>query len=96
MKTSNHFRFSLSFLLILSLLSPLAIFASGNGKKHFNEGMNLRFGCFFEFDKIIALFSWEKVVGVNGVELGVHTIDPADALNQPRWIPRNVVIDNGV
>src|SRR5438034_7672041 len=39
MKTSNHFRFSLSFLLILSLLSPLAIFASGNGKKHFNEGM---------------------------------------------------------
>src|SRR6476646_1748877 len=39
MKRSNHFRFSLSFLLILSMLSPLAVFAGNNGKKHFAEGI---------------------------------------------------------
>lgn len=39
MKNSVYARFSLSFLLILSLMSPVAILAMGDGKKHFNLGM---------------------------------------------------------
>src|SRR5438552_4584080 len=42
MKTSIYFRFSLSFLLIFAMLSPLVVFAGESdveGKKHFKEGM---------------------------------------------------------
>jgi general secretion pathway protein D len=39
MKNSVYARFSLSLLLILSLMSPVAILAVGDGKKHFNKGM---------------------------------------------------------
>lgn len=39
MKNSVYARFSLSLLLILSLMSPVAILAMGDGKKHFNLGM---------------------------------------------------------
>ena len=40
MKNSVYARFSLSLLLILSLMSPLAVLAVGDGKKHFKQGMN--------------------------------------------------------
>ncbi|MEP7147455.1 MAG: secretin N-terminal domain-containing protein [Acidobacteriota bacterium] len=39
MKNSVHARFSLSLLLVLSLMSPVAILAIGDGKKHFKQGM---------------------------------------------------------
>lgn len=39
MKNSVYARYSLSLLLILSLMSPVAILAMGDGKKHFNQGM---------------------------------------------------------
>lgn len=39
MKNSVYARFSLSLLLVLSLMSPIAILAIGDGKKHFNKGM---------------------------------------------------------
>jgi len=38
MKKSAYIRFALSFLLVFSLLSPVAVLAN-NGKKHFREGM---------------------------------------------------------
>lgn len=39
MKTSNHVRFTLSLFLVMTMLSPIAVFALGDGKKHFKEGM---------------------------------------------------------
>ncbi|MEO8041089.1 MAG: secretin N-terminal domain-containing protein [Acidobacteriota bacterium] len=39
MKNSVYARFSLSLLLVLSLMSPVAILAVGDGKKHFKQGM---------------------------------------------------------
>ncbi len=38
MKHSACTRFSITLLLLLSMLSPMAVFASGDGKKHFKEG----------------------------------------------------------
>ena len=39
MRNSATLRFSLGILLVLSLLSPTAVLARGDGKKHFKEGM---------------------------------------------------------
>ena len=39
MKKSVFVRFSLTFLMVFSLLSPTAILAAGDGKKHFKIGM---------------------------------------------------------
>ena len=39
MKKLVHSRFSLSLLLIVSMLSPLAVFAGSDGKKRFNQGV---------------------------------------------------------
>jgi general secretion pathway protein D len=39
MKKSVHARFSLSLLLVLSLIAPTALLAFGDGKKHFKQGM---------------------------------------------------------
>ena len=39
MKNSVYVRFSLSLLLILSLMSPVAVLAMGDGKRHFQNGM---------------------------------------------------------
>ncbi|MFM9903825.1 MAG: secretin N-terminal domain-containing protein [Pyrinomonadaceae bacterium] len=39
MKRSTHISFFISLLLILSMLSPVAAAAFGDGKKHFKEGM---------------------------------------------------------
>jgi len=39
MKRSLYVRFSLSFLLVFSMLCPAAVLAMGDGKKHFKTGM---------------------------------------------------------
>jgi general secretion pathway protein D len=39
MKKSAYIRFALSFLLVISMFSPIAVLAMGDGKKHFKEGM---------------------------------------------------------
>ena len=62
--------------------------------EHFDEGMNLRFGCLPEFDDVVALLGGEEVVGVDGVELGIHAVHAPDALDEAGWIPRDVVIDD--
>src|SRR5688500_8190184 len=39
MKRSMHGRFILTFLLVFAMLSPTAVLAFGDGKKHFSQGM---------------------------------------------------------
>lgn len=39
MKRSLYVRFSLTFLLVFSMLSPMAVLAMGDGKKYFKAGM---------------------------------------------------------
>lgn len=43
MKNSIYVRFSLSALLMISLLSPLSVLAVGDGKKYFKEGMKAEY-----------------------------------------------------
>ena len=66
------------------------------GAEHFNEGMNLRFGRFFELDQVVAFFGGKEVVGVNRIEFRVDSVDAADALNQSCRIPRDVVVKDDV
>jgi general secretion pathway protein D len=40
MKKSVYIHYVLSFLLVFSMLSPTAVLAMGDGKKHFREGMD--------------------------------------------------------
>jgi general secretion pathway protein D len=40
MTTNTKLRFSLTFLLIFAMLSPAAVLAAGDGKKHFRKGMD--------------------------------------------------------
>ena len=39
MKKTSNLRICISFLVIFAMLSPVSIFALGDGKKHFREGM---------------------------------------------------------
>ena len=39
MKRSIYVRFSLTFLLVFSMLAPTAVLAMGDGKKRFKKGM---------------------------------------------------------
>src|SRR6185369_4269544 len=39
MKTTSKLRYSFSILVLLAMLSPVAVFAIGEGKRHFLEGM---------------------------------------------------------
>ncbi len=56
MKRSIHVRFSLSLLLLLSMLSPVATFAAfDGGKKHFQAGM--KFEAAEEWDKAVEEFA---------------------------------------
>ncbi len=54
MKKSAYVRFSFTFLLVLSLLSPIAVLA-GDGKKHFNQGM--KYEQAEEWDKAVEEFA---------------------------------------
>jgi general secretion pathway protein D len=55
MKKSAFVRFSLTFLMVFSLLSPTVILAAGDGKKHFKVGM--RFEDTEEWDKAAEEFA---------------------------------------
>ena len=61
MKKSAYARFSLTLLLLLSLLSPMAVLANdGNAKKHFRRGMDHEAA--EEWDKAVEEFA----IAVNG------------------------------
>src|SRR5687767_13371151 len=55
MKKSVYARFSLSLLLIVSLMSPTALMAMGDGKKHFKQGMKHEVA--EEWDKAVEEFA---------------------------------------
>src|SRR5687768_3928563 len=55
MKNSAYARFSLSLLLVLSLMSPLAALAVGDGKKLFKQGMKHEIA--EEWDKAVESFA---------------------------------------
>ena len=55
MKNSVYARFSLSLLLVLSLMSPIATLAVGDGKKHFKQGMKHEVA--EEWDKAVEEFA---------------------------------------
>ncbi len=55
MKKSIHVRFSISFLLLLSMLSPVATYAFDGGKKHFQLGM--KHEAAEEWDKAVEEFA---------------------------------------
>ena len=64
--------------------------------KHFDECMDLGLGGFFQLDEVVALFGWEKVVGVDGIEGRIDAVDAANPLNEPGWIPGDVIIDDDI
>ncbi len=55
MKKSVYFRFTLSFMLLLTLLSPTAVLAMGDGKKYFNQG--IKYETSEEWDKAVESFA---------------------------------------
>ena len=55
MKKSVFARFSLSLLLVLSLMAPTAVVAFGDGKKHFKQGMKHEVA--EEWDKAVEQFA---------------------------------------
>ena len=69
MKNSVYARFSLSLLLVLSLMSPLVALA-GEGNKHFKEGM--RFETREEWDKAVEEFALAVTESPKNPEYKLH------------------------
>jgi general secretion pathway protein D len=69
MKNSAYVRFSITFLLLLSLLSPVAALA-GDGKKFFNEG--LKYEASEEWDKAVEQFAKAVVENPKNPEYRLH------------------------
>lgn len=72
MKNSIYIRFSLSFLLTLALLSPTAVLAMGDGKKHFNQGMKHEVA--EEWDKAVEEFALAVADNPKNPEYRLHYV----------------------
>ncbi len=72
MKNSIYFRFSLSFVLLLALLSPTAVVAMGDGKKHFNKGMKHEVA--EEWDKAVEEFALAVADNPKNPEYRLHYV----------------------
>ncbi|MBA2605983.1 MAG: hypothetical protein H0U96_03825, partial [Acidobacteria bacterium] len=70
MKHSAYFRFSITLLLLLSLLSPTAVLAGGDGKKHFKEGMKAEIA--EQWDKAVEEFALAVVDDPKNPEYRLH------------------------
>lgn len=70
MKNSVYVRFSLSLLLVLSLMSPLAALAYGDGKKHFKRGMKHEVA--EEWDKAVEHFGIAVTENPKNPEYRLH------------------------
>ncbi|MEJ7699552.1 MAG: secretin N-terminal domain-containing protein [Pyrinomonadaceae bacterium] len=70
MKHSAYFRFSITLLLLLSLLSPTAVLAGGDGKKHFKEGMKAENA--EQWDKAVEEFALAVVDDPKNPEYRLH------------------------
>ena len=71
MKNSAYVRFSVTLLLLLSLMSPIAVLA-GDGKKHFNQGM--KYEQAEEWDKAAEEFSKAVTDNPKNPEYRLHLI----------------------
>lgn len=69
MKKSVYVRFSITFVLVFSLLSPIAVLA-GDGKKHFKTGMN--FESAEEWDKAAEEFALAIAADGKNPEYRLH------------------------
>jgi len=70
MKKSIYFRFSLSLMLMITLLSPTALLAAGDGKKHFNQGMKHETA--EEWDKAVEEFALAITENPKNPEYRLH------------------------
>lgn len=70
MKNSAYARFSLSLLLMLSLMSPMATLAIGDGKKHFKQGM--KHEAAEEWDKAVEEFALAVTDNPKNPEYKLH------------------------
>ncbi len=70
MKKSIYVRFSLSALLMLSLLSPMTILAIGDGKKFFKEGMKAEYA--EQWDTAVEKFSMAVAENPRNPEYRLH------------------------
>lgn len=70
MKKSIYFRFSLSLMLMFALMSPTAILAASDGKKHFNKGMKHETA--EEWDKAVEEFALAITENPKNPEYRLH------------------------
>ena len=70
MKKSVYARFSLSLLLVFSLMSPTALMALGDGKKHFKQGMKHEVAQ--EWDKAVEEFAVAVTENPKNPEYRLH------------------------
>ncbi|HEX8367093.1 MAG TPA: secretin N-terminal domain-containing protein [Pyrinomonadaceae bacterium] len=70
MKIPAYFRYSLSFVLLLCLLSPTAILAMGDGKKHF--GLGLKAEDAEQWDKAVEEFALAVADNPKNAEYRLH------------------------
>lgn len=70
MKRSIYVRFSLTLLLVLSMLSPMAVLAGGDGKKHFKEGMKQEYA--EQWDKAAEAFALAVADNPKNPEYRLH------------------------
>ncbi len=72
MKRSIHLRFLISFALLLSLLSPAATLAFGDGKKYFSQGMKHEDAQ--EWDKAVEQFALAVSDSPKNAEYRLHLV----------------------
>jgi general secretion pathway protein D len=70
MKIPAYFRYSMSFVLLLCLLSPTAILAFGDGKKHFSLGMKAEDA--EQWDKAVEEFALAVADNPKNAEYRLH------------------------
>src|SRR5579859_5101401 len=69
---------------------------AGVSAEHFDERADFGFGGFLELDEVVAFLGWEEVVGVDGIEGRIDTVDTPNSLYEARRIPGDVVIDHDI
>src|SRR5687768_2414662 len=70
MKRSMHARVILTFLLVFAMLSPTAVLAMGDGKKHFKAGMKHEYAQ--EWDKAAESFALAVADNPKNPEYRLH------------------------
>jgi general secretion pathway protein D len=70
MKKSAYVRFSISLLLMISMLSPVSILAFGDGKKYFKEGMKAEIA--EQWDKAVEQFALAVADNPKNPEYRLH------------------------